>query len=529
MQFFYDVSELSQFDHKTGIQRVVRSVLVQLLADPPAGFKVEPVFARRSEEGYYYARRFTHDFSASEPSLTAQQLDTPVGLPADLPIAPKAGDVFLRLELQPEVVLLQADYLADLRSVGVKVFFGVHDLLPIWMPQYFPEGTELNHTLWLRRLARFDGVVCVSKTVAEEVIQWLSIEGPKRLKPLPVGWFHLGADLNASAPTKGLPPNAHKILNALAVRPTFLVVGTIEPRKGHVQTLAAFERLWAQGLSVNLVVVGRHGWHMEAFVERLGTHPELNRHLFWPANVSDEFLEAIYARAKCLIAPSEGEGFGLPLIEAARHRLPILARNLAVFREVAGPHAMYFSGLSDLPLADAVKQWLALDAKGQAPQSIKMLGQTWRQSTQQLLGVILGGGWHHQWVPDGVLRFRGSDVRLLSSLGRRDGKHIHSTGVAGHLIYGPYVHLEPGRYEVRLTGNFDGSPGPNPNIEVAVARGERVLARADLYESELAVNSVRRIVFEADANCVDIEVRVWVEATNKVSLSLLEIYPLALI
>lgn len=41
----------------------------------------------------------------------------------------------------------------------------------------------------------------------------------------------------------------------------------------------------------------------------------------------------------CLIAASFGEGFGLPLIEAAQHGLPIMARDIAVFREVAKEYA----------------------------------------------------------------------------------------------------------------------------------------------------------------------------------------------
>ena len=264
---------------------------------------------------------------------------------------------------------------------------------------------------------------------------------------------------------------------------------------------------------------------MDAFVEGLTEHAELGQRLHWPYGVSDEYLERIYAAVSCLIAPSEGEGFGLPLIEAAGHGLPIIARDLSVFREVAGKHAYYFSGLEPRALSDAVQGWLALDAKGEAPQSDTMPRQTWRQSSSQLLDVVLGGRWHQAWEPDDVLRWRASDVRFLSAIGKREGDRMHSTGVAGHLIYGPYIHLAAGRYELHLAGSFDGPRDPNPNIEIAVGRGERVLARADLYGAELPANSVRCLFFEADDDCHDVEVRVWVEACNVVTLSLVEIYP----
>ena len=41
---FVDVSELSQHDANTGVQRVTRSLLRQLLENPPAGYVVEPVY-----------------------------------------------------------------------------------------------------------------------------------------------------------------------------------------------------------------------------------------------------------------------------------------------------------------------------------------------------------------------------------------------------------------------------------------------------------------------------------------------------
>ena len=57
-QLFVDVSELSQQDSATGVQRVTRSILMELLNSPPAGYRVEPVYATTQSEGYYYARKF---------------------------------------------------------------------------------------------------------------------------------------------------------------------------------------------------------------------------------------------------------------------------------------------------------------------------------------------------------------------------------------------------------------------------------------------------------------------------------------
>lgn len=64
------------------------------------------------------------------------------------------------------------------------------------------------------------------------------------------------------------------------------MVGTIEPRKGHLQAVAAFERLWNEGLEANLVIVGPEGWgpvpvdlrrNIPEIVKALRNHPELGR------------------------------------------------------------------------------------------------------------------------------------------------------------------------------------------------------------------------------------------------------------
>jgi glycosyltransferase involved in cell wall biosynthesis len=166
------------------------------------------------------------------------------------------------------------------------------------------------------------------------------------------------------------------------------MVGTIEPRKGYAQVLEAFEHLWQQGSNAQLVIVGKQGWMMEQWVDNVRSHLRLGKQLFWLEAISDEFLEALYGKSSCLITASEGEGFGLPLIEAAMHHLPIIARDIPVFREVAGEHALYFSG-GPLQLAKAIEQWLGLAAKNAQPHSEKMGWSTWKQSAQSLLELVL--------------------------------------------------------------------------------------------------------------------------------------------
>ena len=401
-QLIVDISELVQRDVKTGIQRVTRALLQEIVLNPPEGWQVEPVYATTDEPGYRYARRFMSRF-----------LGTPEDWAENAPLEAWPGDVFLGLDLHHLVVPTQQEFLNVLRRHGVRLYFIVYDLLPVLQPEVFPVGARAGHQRWLETITRFDGVLAISQAVADEMYRWLETFGEARERPYALNWFHLGADVDNSAPTRGLSADVQDGIDKLAQRPTFLMVGTIEPRKGYLQTIAAFDQLWAQGTDMNLVIVGKEGWmrlpdadrsDIPHTVRALRTHAELGKRLFWFEGISDEDLERVYAASTCLIAASHGEGFGLPLIEAARHGLPLLVRDIPVFREVTGDQACFFPDSREpAVIGEAVQAWLSLFQQGQHPSSDTLPHQTWKDSARQVLDAILGNTAPYKtWLPDGV-------------------------------------------------------------------------------------------------------------------------------
>lgn len=372
-QLLVDVSTLVHCDSRGEIQRVVLSVLREWLGNPPAGLRVEPVYATTESRGYRYARKFTLDF-----------IDCAVESLHDERVEYAAGDIFLGLDLQTHVVVSQKAALQQMRQWGVAVKFVVYDLLPILLPRVFMPGMAELHDAWIRAVVQSDGAICISKAVADELNGWIQENIPDRHGKLAIDWFHLGADVESSLPSMGLPADSDAVLGAIRDKVSFLMVGTVEPRKGHAQVLEAFEQLWGGGHEANLVIVGKQGWLVEDLVERLRMHPERGRRLFWIEGASDELLERVYDASTCLIAASYGEGFGLPLIEGAQHGLPMIARDIAVFREVAGEHAYYFQGASAEDLAAAVGDWMRLYREGGHPVSDEMPWLTWKESARQL-------------------------------------------------------------------------------------------------------------------------------------------------
>ena len=340
---------------------------------------------------------------------------------ADTAAELQAGDIVLGLDHSGrELVEAEAaGLIADCRRRGVAVYFTVHDLLPLRLPQFFPPGDDVAYEKWLRAVLQTDGALCVSRTVADDLHDWAETRDISPSRPFHIGHFRPGADIANAAPTRGFPRDAPLHLEAFAARPSFLMVGTIEPRKGHLPVLDAFDRLWREGVDVNLIVVGVEGWRglpqdmrrtIPQIVTRLQSHHESGKRLFWLNGASDEYLEKIYAASSCLIAAAEGEGFGLPLIEAARHGLPIMARDIPVFREVAGEHAFYFAA-ENPDLAQAIKDWLQLYRAGQHPNSDAIPKTAWAQSAERIMDVLLKGDWYTSVAP----KSQQGDERITSA------------------------------------------------------------------------------------------------------------------
>jgi glycosyltransferase involved in cell wall biosynthesis len=386
-QLLIDVTITCHDDYKTGIQRVVRALTSELIKSPPAGYRVEPVFlkAQNNARSYRYARQWT------AKSLSLPQLEW-----RDEPVEYNAGDQLLIADYTGgyAVETEREKCFEAIKRCGVSIHFVVYDLLPIHMPEVFPEG-QFGFEDWVATVSRVaDTALCISQSVADDLKAYVDRAKPDRINPIRIEWFHLGADMNNSIPTLGVPNDAGETLDLIKSRLSLLMVGTIEPRKGYMQAIEAFSLLWDQGIEVNLVIVGKEGWQalpdgmrrtIPSIVNRLRTHPQRGKRLIWLEGISDEYLEMVYVASSCLLAASEGEGFGLPLIEAAQKGLPVLARDIPVFREVAGEHASYFNGSDPAKLAEAVKAWLANPQRHQlAVKHNPMPWLTWPEATERL-------------------------------------------------------------------------------------------------------------------------------------------------
>jgi glycosyltransferase involved in cell wall biosynthesis len=94
--------------------------------------------------------------------------------------------------------------------------------------------------------------------------------------------------------------------------------------------------------------------------------------------LTDEEMASFYQIADALMFPSQQEGFGIPILEAALARLPIFATDLPPFRESAGSRAQLFT--LDTPpaqVARAIVETLQEDRAFQLRRRV-LAHYTWR-------------------------------------------------------------------------------------------------------------------------------------------------------
>lgn len=373
-QFLVDISTLINSDEKTGVQRVVRSILIELLHNPPRDFRLEPIYFKNGQ--YYYARKYVTDILELEKDILE-----------DCVLDIYSEDIFLGLDFCPLTIPQSKDILHKWRIKGAKLYFIIYDLLPILQSEFFPIQTKPTFIAWLDTITQFShAIFAISRQVASEFSLWIKNTNP--LNKPEIEFFHLGSDIEASRPSSGKLEN-NQIMHTISSHLSFLSVGRIEPRKAHKQILDAFNQLWKKQYNINLVLIGQQGWMIEPLIQVIINHPEYGKRLFWLNKVSDETLKELYLASTALILASEGEGFGLPLIEAAQYDLNIIARDIPIFREIAGSHAFYFSGSEPSKLAHTIETWLALRSQGIEPKIKGMKYFTWKESTQQLLDKII--------------------------------------------------------------------------------------------------------------------------------------------
>jgi glycosyltransferase involved in cell wall biosynthesis len=175
------------------------------------------------------------------------------------------------------------------------------------------------------------------------------------------------ASLNAkvSLVPEGVSPGAPPGPLPAGIQPGFiLAVGTVEPRKNYPRLLAAYRRLRRDSVALitgdrpgvpQLVIAGREGWAYGDTLQRI----QAERGVRYLGHVDDATLSALYEAAVVLAFPSLYEGFGLPLLEAMAHGVPVVVGNAGALPELADGAAVLVDPEDEASIADGLARVLS--------------------------------------------------------------------------------------------------------------------------------------------------------------------------
>lgn len=269
-----------------------------------------------------------------------------------------------------KVDLLHMTRFAAPPAPGRPLVVTVHDLIPLQLPEYRSSLTSrVQSELARRTVACATRIIVPSRFVAGEVERELEIDR-ERIDVIP-----MGVALPELAETQ--PPISG---------PYLIHTGGFDARKNLPMLLRAFARAAAAlGPDWRLVLVGApHTANPKVYpaIWPLVVELGLGDRVILTGRVSDREKHVLYRHASMAVAPSLSEGFGLPILEAMAHGIPVIASDRTSHPEVAGDAAMLVEPTVDA-LADGLMRLAAntllregLVARGR----IRTAQFTWRRT-----------------------------------------------------------------------------------------------------------------------------------------------------
>ncbi len=256
----------------------------------------------------------------------------------------------------------------------------IHDLAIIRYPQVaHPRVLKMHQESWRILRKRQAQIIAVSESTKNDVLRYLEI--PSRCvnvvhEALPTQVAEISQEL-ANKPELVLAIKQKLQLG----KPYLLFVGTREPRKNLVRLIQAWLPL---AKDYQLIVAGEQSWDGSEQISQ-------NSNLRFLGRVNDYELAVLYHHSELFVYPSLYEGFGLPVLEAFAHGVPVVSADIPAIREVAGNAAELANPLDESAIRQAIEKVLnegKLESEARMKRMIIRLQLfNWQKTARQTLAV----------------------------------------------------------------------------------------------------------------------------------------------
>jgi glycosyltransferase involved in cell wall biosynthesis len=380
MKVYIDISSLMSVSFITGIQRVVREVIIRMLLEKDFVIILlnyddkNEVFQIVNNEKFTLF--FRDDIDTAIDALTSE-----LCLIDDIP----SGAVFFDIDSVWMSILKRSYLLPKLKENGVRIAVQIYDIIPITQPQYCHQSTVFGFINYLSSNLKYADIIMVSTqstlTAINDLTDRLKIN---RINGVVVP---LGSDFKKT--DEQIEQIDEEVAFIAKKKKYILMVGTIEPRKNHKLLLDAYDN-YLIDKEINIIIAGRIGWNVNEFEKRLQAHSKFNKSIFHINGANDATIDYLYRNAFLVAFPTYNEGFGLPIIEAFERGTPVVASDIDVLKEVGGDFCQYFDpdnpkALADLILENYENEQIYYQRKRRISDYEPF---TWDQSTQLMIDAL---------------------------------------------------------------------------------------------------------------------------------------------
>ncbi len=269
-------------------------------------------------------------------------------------------------------------YQALFESKVLRTQLVLFDFIPIFHTWVVATGLAGHFNKYLRLLLFADRIIGISSLVAEQARLIVSAFKLER-----IDWASNSQKIDFFDLPSGIEPdNQQQPLPRIPGQ--LLIVGSIEPRKNHLQIFHALEVLHKRGCKFEAIIVGNAGWENEPILRKLHELRDSGVRIERRVHTDDAELKRLMKTSSLGIFLSEAEGFGLPIVESRQFGLPMLYSRIRPHVDISLNFAEDAIEIGDvLGLCRKIEERLSTDLAG----SVTSLENTsqWSQWTSFLL------------------------------------------------------------------------------------------------------------------------------------------------
>jgi glycosyltransferase involved in cell wall biosynthesis len=235
-------------------------------------------------------------------------------------------------QVQPDIVHLSYPVPVDASAIPCPIVLTLHDLYPYEIPANFGFPKVIfNRAILQQCLRSVDAIACVSDTTVSRMKQYASrVPGERVLRIY-----------NCVEPEPECAEDSP--IPYWGGEPFLLSVSQHRKNKNIPLLIRALHRLLLERRirpNMKLVVIGIPGPET-ARIHQLVSELRLEDRVTFLQGLSEPDLQWCYRHCEALAAPSETEGFGLPVAEALLAGCRVVCSDIPAFREIDKEHCRF--------------------------------------------------------------------------------------------------------------------------------------------------------------------------------------------